>query len=506
MADILNVSDGTPTVRSGALGGASMRYHELAIQSWLNGLFFVREGYPVPVVFTSPMDAFSAFKELWADTNNPFAYLLDLKDANGIPLYEPYPSPVRYPIISVHRKSWKYRTYQNFSIHRWRHINWPTVSNAGTAYYGPEALGWDLTKCRLGNVTTSRMPMAWDYRFQIDHFCNRPDTQAFFLEQLMHELWRTGGVPQTWLVVPYPGWGKRRVRLYLDGDIESLTPEEPEEGKNVEYRTSFTVVLEGFDVDLHYEVYPALWNLIMRLGPVAPIELSQCFYGTYTTDLRISGSNSSIDLRPNVPSWGTCQDALRADINDQIVIQMVSLDNTGSNAFGIFTVGTIPTGSYASVAGQTTSFVNGTLSEAVTEIFAYGTDYAGLSNRLVYGSCEIYVNTQPGLFNIALLGGTLADVSVTVYGTGTAGVNTAFLNGTLQDLVLTVYGTDYGTAATAFLSGTLFDTTVSAGTFYESGTVATSFVDGTITVMILEIGTKFEYFGQTIGLLNGTLA
>ena len=357
MADeTLNANDGTLNVRAGSLGGTSMRYHELALQRWLNQLFFVREGYPVPVVFTSPMDAFSYFQQLWSDANNPFSYLFDLKDAQGTPLYEPHPSPIRYPIISVYRKGWKYRQYQNFSIHRWRHINWPTVANAGTERYGPQAQGWDLTKCRLGNVTTSRFPMAWDYRFQIDHFCNRPDTQAFFIEQLMQEFWRTGGtVPQTWMTVPYPGWGNRYIRLYLDGDIESLTPEEPENGKNVEFRTSFTVVVEGFDVDLNYEVWPALWNIVFRFGPVAPIELENCFNLDRTVDLRETGTNTTLDRRPNVPSWGTCQDALRAaesTASTQTQIHLVSanasytvenglpIDIPPPNYFGVFTIGT----------------------------------------------------------------------------------------------------------------------------------------------------------------------
>lgn len=357
MADeTLNANDGTLNVRAGSLGGTSMRYHELALQRWLNHLFFVREGYPVPVVFTSPMDAFSYFAQLWSDANNPFDYLLNLKDANGTPLYEPHPSPIRYPIISVYRKGWKYRQYQNFSIHRWRHINWPAVANAGPERYGPEAQGWDLTKCRLGNVTTSRFPMAWDYRFQIDHFCNRPDTQAFFIERLMQEFWRTGGtVPQTWMNVPYPGWGNRYIRIYLDGDIENLTPEEPEPGKNVEFRTSFTIVVEGFDVDLYYEIYPALWNLVFRFGPVAPIELDQCFNLTKTVDLRESGTNTTLDRRPNVPSWGTCQDAIQAAesaASSQTNIYMVSAGGSvfviddypyvfpPVNNFGVFTIGT----------------------------------------------------------------------------------------------------------------------------------------------------------------------
>jgi hypothetical protein len=141
-----------------------MRYHELALQHWLNRKFFVREGYPIPVVFATPMDAFGQFNKLWSQSNNPFQYLLDAKDEKGTPLYLPYPNPVRYPLLSVYRKGWRYRSYQNFSIHRHRHINWPSVSTI------EEGLG----KCELGNVMTSKMPLAYDYRFQLNHFSTPP--------------------------------------------------------------------------------------------------------------------------------------------------------------------------------------------------------------------------------------------------------------------------------------------------------------------------------------------
>ena len=278
-----------------------MRYHELAVQRWLNSIFWVRQGYPVPVCFASPMDAFSHFEQLWGAANNPFSYLLDLKDEQGKPLYQPFPQPIRYPVISVLRKNWKYRVGQNFSIHRWRHINWPTVSDTGDAIYGKQQQGVGLARGDLANVTTSRMPMAWDYRYQIDHYCNRPDTQAFFIEQLMQEFWRTGGTPQTWIKVVYPGWGARLVRLYLDGDVENLTPEEPEEGKNVEFRTSFTVVVEGFDVDLHYEIYPALWTLLLGTSSVDPNTLEKSFSAMFEIDLRYKDNNPVVNKRKGMP-------------------------------------------------------------------------------------------------------------------------------------------------------------------------------------------------------------
>lgn len=481
--EILNVNDGTPNVRAGSLGGASMRYHELAVQLWLNSLFFVREGYPIPVVFTSPMDAFSAFQQLWADENNPFSYLFNLKDKNGTPLYAPYPSPVRYPVISVHRKGWKYRQYQNFSIHRWRHINWPTVANAGTEVYGPQADGWDIHKCGLGNVTTSRMPMAWDYKFQIDHFCNRPDTQAFFVEQLMQTFWRTGGTtPQTWINVPYPGWGNRRVRLFLEGDIESMTPEEPEEGKNVEFRTSFTIVVEGFDIDLRYEIYPALWKIIMRMGAVAPIELEDAVYLTKTVDVRIDGKNPSIDVRPNVPSWGTCVEDLEALETDQTEIQVTGLNETANNQFGLFTI----------------------VAES-PQVVVQGTDYAAQSQSFVYGGIELYVNTSNGVQTTAFSDGTLRDTILVLSDTGSGGVQTSFVAGAALETTLLVSAISAGSAQTALVDGVLSTVVFETGILAANGSNSTVFESGILNTVILVTGTWFDYTGQSTGFLSGAL-
>lgn len=283
-----------------------MRYHELALQRWLYAKFQVREGYPVPVVFATPMDAFSLFNKLWKDDKNPFRFLFDLKDESGTPLYEPYPANVRYPLISVMRKTVRYRPYQNFSIHRFRHVNWPTVSDTGTtAINGKNQTGIDLLKCDLANVTTSQMPQAFDYRFQIDHMCLRPDTQAFFVEKLIKQFWRTGGVLQTWLNVDYPGWGTQQVRLYVDGDIDHHAPEEADfQDKNVEFRTSFTIVIEGFSVDLDYKILPALWNIVS--SSATPVELDNIFFPPIFIDLRAGGVNEVLDSRPDIPSAGTC--------------------------------------------------------------------------------------------------------------------------------------------------------------------------------------------------------
>jgi hypothetical protein len=296
-------SDKTLDVRPGSIDSTSMRYHELWLQRWFYSRFFVREGYPIPVVFSTPMDAFSHFNKLWADEQNPFAYLFNVKDEHGTPLYEPHPSPVRYPLISIMRKGVAFRSYQNFSIHRWQRINWPTVSDTGTVVIDGQ-VGNDLVKCDLGNVTTSRMPMAFDYKFQVDHFCLRPDTQAFYVERLINQFWRSGGKMQTWMDIEYPGWGSQYIRVFVDGDVDQSVPDEYQD-KNVEFRTSFTLTIEGFAVDLNYQVKPALWKLIPYSATPADLENLNGFYDP--VDLRPDGYNQVLEARPAIPAAGTCQ-------------------------------------------------------------------------------------------------------------------------------------------------------------------------------------------------------
>lgn len=286
-------ADTTYQVRSGGLESTSMRYHELAMQAWLYSRFFVREGYPVPVVFGTPMDAFSKFQDLWSSADNPFKYLYDLKDSNGTPLYEPYPSVPRYPLISVSRKGWKYRTSQNYSIHQWRHLNWPTVAK-------------DVKRENLGYVTVSDMPMAWDYKFQITYYSMRPDTQAFFIEAFMREFNRTGGTPQTWIPVQYPGVGQHLIRLYLaDESLDWATPEEPEPDKIVEYKTAINVTLEGYSIDVDFKSVPALWTLNVGRNSGTVDELSEISPLIDSDNLRIGNDNPVLNDRANVPADGT---------------------------------------------------------------------------------------------------------------------------------------------------------------------------------------------------------
>ena len=281
MPNGLHSSDGK-TISVDNLGGAP-RWHELALRAWLNRTFVVSDGYPVPVVFSSPSDAFAHFAQLWKKDSNPFSYLFNLKDKRGTPLYEPYPSAPKYPLISIQRKGWTFRPAQNYSSKVWRRAAWPTVSSG------------EISKGDLGTVLTSRMPSAWDFRFQVDHFCRHMPEQSSFVTDLIDALWM-GGSPQTWITVKYPGvFGQKDVRMYMDGNPEVLTPDEPAEGQIVEHRVSINLVVEGYVVDTRPFVQPALWTIAIG---------DQDSGVEDNLDLKEIGINSSpiLEARENVPS------------------------------------------------------------------------------------------------------------------------------------------------------------------------------------------------------------
>jgi len=529
-----NWTANTLNVSAGALSSTSMRYHELALQRWLNGIFMLRWGVPVPVVFTSPMDAFSVFSKLWSEANNPFQYLLDVKDECGNPLYQPYPAPVRYPVISVYRKGWKYRNYQNFSIHRMRWINWPSVSDAAELHdSGTHQQGTQMKRCDLANVTTSRFPMAFDYRFQIDHFCNRPDTQAFFLSQLFRDFWRTGGPTlQTWIKVSYPGFGDKLVRLYIDGDIENLTPEEPEDGKNVEYRTSFTVALEGYDIDLDYKIYPALWKVLFREGSVSPTEANAAFDFIGTYDLREHPESPNVDWRYKtsvMPPPGTCSTSLRV-LRDEAMqvheIQFTTLVVTGTGpsgfpgyppssgaaVFGVMSLSVLPPPAPAVFSGTeagTSSWGFYMGSHYGTDIFLDAGTYTdnGTSQWAFHvGSMDLYVQSEVAYGTTAFNVGTYFQVTVadgTTYESGTTAA--AFSIGTYADTIVAVdAGTEAGSVVFAFGTGTYTDVVVDGGSYYESGTTSQAFNAGTHAALILSAGTFYEAGSTVAGFYSGT--
>lgn len=538
-------SDKTLDVRPGSLDSTSMRYHELWLQRWLYSRFFVREGYPIPVVFSTPMDAFSHFKQLWADEQNPFAYLLNLKDANGTPLYEPHPSPVRYPLISVMRKGLRFRSYQNFSIHNWKHINWPTISDEGGTVPGkPEQIGVDLKKCDLAHVTTSRMPMAFDYKFQIDHFCLRPDTQAFYLERLINQFWRSGGGMQSWMDIEYPGWGTQYIRIYVDGEIDQSVPEEYQD-KNVEFRTSYNLVVEGFSVDVNYAIKPAVWMLIPWSG--RPQDLTRLLEVQLAVDLRPKGFNLTLEARPDVPPAGDCQKEIvyaeyaangtavlgfgdqagtnAADnaIDSNRVLVLAPTDplvNTPSYTYGI--ASTLAIG-YGTFMGTTLEPVSGTILDSGTQAVSFFegsyapipiidggtfTDSGSQQSRFLFGSMDVWVwYDTPVIENVAFSQGTYALVTIpggTFIDSGTAAV--AFSVGTYNPATVSGTVADSGTSSMAFQGGTYLLTVIDGGTHFDSGTSAATFQQGTYTLLAIAAPDQFSSGSQVVGFYSGTYA
>ena len=270
------------------------RIHEAALQAWLRR-FVVTEGYPVPVVFATPMTAFAEYTRLWEGENNPFGYLTQLKDVKGNPLY-PYPAPVRLPLINVKPLPYKQRPGQSYSVHTVRRQDLWTVSK-------------DVLQRDLGNVSQGQFPSAWDFRFQLDHFCKRPDTQAQFVAAVMKAFHlMTGAGSYTWLHVAYPGWfsGHPLCRLLLDGEIEA-TQEEDQVDHTYVFRTTFTLSIEGYVPDLDVRTVPALWFLTERVGTVSQEQL-QTIYPllgpdvlAHTQDLREHNENVVFTALTDLP-------------------------------------------------------------------------------------------------------------------------------------------------------------------------------------------------------------
>jgi len=268
-----------------------MRIHELALQWWCHTHFFVADGYPVPVVFAKPMDAFADFKQQWSNPDNPYLYLLKAKNKNGSPLYEPYPSPARYPLISITRRRQSYRNYGTFSTHRARHISWPTVSN-------------DVVKQDLGNVRVRNRPIGLNFHLDVTYWCLRPDTQALFMQRVWACFWRNGAQPQTWIRAKYPTEENvMLIRLCLESDVSDAT-EDDRGSQQIRYQTTFSVRVEGYQVDMQDLVLPALWQVTTNLNAVvAPDTLEQLM--TSTVDLRDIDENPVIDNRAGIPVAGT---------------------------------------------------------------------------------------------------------------------------------------------------------------------------------------------------------
>lgn len=262
-----------------------MRIHELALQAWCHRHFQVVDGYPVPVIFATPRDAFSQFTELWKEKEGPFSYLLAAKDEKGTPLYEPYPSNIRYPLLSISRGKWSPRPSQAWSMHINRKAYYPTTATAGDG----------VSLNQMGQVAQARHPQAWNFSYQMEFYCKRPDTQASFVQDLMNAFPTMTSSTQTWIPVVYPGWfGLRQqyCRMYLDSEIDPVYDLDLSQNE-MEYRVSFSVVIEGYNPDLDRTIYPTLWYLCERLPD--PVDLSQIYpISGLCEDLRLRGRNPVI--------------------------------------------------------------------------------------------------------------------------------------------------------------------------------------------------------------------
>lgn len=268
---------------------SAIRVHELALLHWFNTNFLVSDGYPVPVIFATPMDAFAEFTKLWGSEKNPFAYLLELRDSAGNPIYEPYPANVRYPLISVKRSGISYRVTQSYGSRRFRRIAYPTVHGKAEG----------LTNNDLGNVLSTQMPTAWNYSWQINHYASRPDTQANFMQAVMRAFKGSAGGPETFIRVRYPSYyGDQICKLRMEGDIQDLT--EPSEGGIAEYRTALTLTLEGYSPDLDLRLFPALWSVTETTRAVDWRTLQEFYQQTFTTDVR-DGTNPNFSELENLP-------------------------------------------------------------------------------------------------------------------------------------------------------------------------------------------------------------
>jgi hypothetical protein len=118
----------------------------------------------------------------------------------------------------------------------------------------------------------------------------------------MWEMYKTGGTPQTWMAIDYPAWGRQLIRVYIDGDIENATPEEPQADQSIEFRTTMNLVVEGFSLDLNFKIEPAFWYLIFGNGSVDPVTLQRAFTPLREEDVRIRDANNDSARPPECSS------------------------------------------------------------------------------------------------------------------------------------------------------------------------------------------------------------
>lgn len=230
----------------------------------MNRKFLIREGMPVPVIFAGPMDAFAQFNTLWTSPNNPYSYLREMEEFSGL-----QPAPLRVPLISIEWKRMRYRPEQSYSTRVNRRVEWKSVNNVD-----PQGLRLN----DVAHVRQARYPAAWNFVYQVDFYCARPDTQGYFVKQLNTAMQlMTAGAPQCMIPVVYPGYfGYCLERLFISGDIEDQTEKEPQEGE-MRYRTSVNLEIEGYVVPQNTVIAPTMWRVIQNAIGLSPADLEQLY-------------------------------------------------------------------------------------------------------------------------------------------------------------------------------------------------------------------------------------
>ena len=296
----------------------------------------------MPVVYAVPMDAFAEFSKLWASTNS-----YDYLKSSDPSVQKVWPQNTVTPLISFSFTGDHYRSDLSSNTRVNRTYSWLTAGNPSQNKISD-----------LGNVQQVRYSQSADFNFQVDFWCQKPQTQAVFYEQLAQAFRvSSAGVRQSWVTVPYPvTHGTQNVRLIQTSDVQSVTESSmAPEGNIVMYHTSFTVSIEGYYPDRTSYVVPTLWYLTLSLDNPGPTDLSTLYLlNNYVLP---SGqiSNPTLALRTNLPAGsGT---AVSAPVLATSPVQTQSFILAGQSS-----------------VGQSFGFFQPLLSGAITSIQVFAQD------------------------------------------------------------------------------------------------------------------------------------
>lgn len=268
---------------------SALRLHWVALSNWLNQHIRLPTGQPVPVINATPMDAFSQFDKLWNAQNSPFAYLRS-QETPGTPSV--YPVDQRYPLISVDSRGMRYVPERSYGSRVFRRIFWPVSDSPGTP---------GVTLSSLAHVAQARMPLAFDYRYRIDMWSMRPDTQAFLVEQFIRAMKASAAQLQAYIHVLYPMYmGRWLVKTVAESDIEDSTEKSPID-QPMRYRSTVDIAMQGWRADTRLVITPTLWAVNTSVDvAVSPEDLAQV-YVLNSYDMRPYQRNPVLALRANLP-------------------------------------------------------------------------------------------------------------------------------------------------------------------------------------------------------------